>query len=152
METCHISQLADINLYLVSREVDHIELAFDRLFGIMDAAQVSFDLMNKTLDKSSKVKTFKAKKVLVRRNDAGPVHYDGDPIIMGTEVLVEVKEKGILVVCNREAEDVKKLSPNAVQNAVSELLNDFSDMNSSLRQQSRNMMAFNKRLWRKLTK
>ena len=71
---------------------------------------------------------------------------------MGTEVLVEVKEKGILVVCNREAEDVKKLSPNAVQNAVSELLNDFSDMNSSLRQQSRNMMAFNKRLWRKLTK
>ncbi|MBO4850739.1 MAG: YegS/Rv2252/BmrU family lipid kinase [Prevotella sp.] len=121
-------------------------------FSIMDAAQVSFDLMNKTLDKSSKVKTFKAKKVLIRRDEPGPVHYDGDPIMMGTEVSVEVKEKGILVVCNREAEDVKKLSPNMVQNAVSELLNDFSDMNSNLRQQSRNMMAFNKRLWRKLTK
>ena len=121
-------------------------------FGTMDAAQVSFDLMNKTLDKSSKVKTFKASKVLIRRDHEGPVHYDGDPATMGTEVVVEVREKGIRVVCNEEAEDASKLSPNPVQNAVSELLNDFSEMNSNLLHQGRNMVAFNKRLWRKLTR
>ncbi len=121
-------------------------------FGIMDAAQVSFDLMNKTLGKSSKVKTFKAPRVVIHRKDVGPVHYDGDPMIMGEELEVTVKEHGIKMVCNTDAEDASKLEPNMLQNAVSELLNDFSDMHSNLRHQGRNMMAFNKRLWRKLTK
>ena len=121
-------------------------------FGIMDAAQVSFDLMNKTLDKSSKVKTFKSSEVLIRRSGDGPVHFDGDPMIMGREIVVSVVKHGIHVVCNREAEDLSKQTPNVVQNAVSELLNDFSDMNSNLKHQSRNVVAFNKRLWRRLTK
>ena len=121
-------------------------------FGIMDAAQVSFDLMNKTLDKSSKVKTFKSSEVLIRRSGDGPVHFDGDPMIMGREIVVSVVKHGIHMVCNREAEDLSKQTPNVVQNAVSELLNDFSDMNSNLKHQSRNVVAFNKRLWRRLTK
>ncbi len=121
-------------------------------FGIMDAAQVSFDLMNKTLDKSSKVKTFKTKQVTIHRQHPGPVHFDGDPLIMGTELEVKVVEHGIRVVCNHDAEDVSRLEPNAIQNAVSELLNDISDVHSSIRHQHRNMIAFNKRLWRRLTK
>lgn len=121
-------------------------------FNIMDAAQVSFDLMNKTLDKSSKVKTFKSKRIVVHRQHPGPVHFDGDPLIMDTELEVAVVEHGIRMVCNYEAEDVSRLEPNAIQNAVSELLNDISDVHSSIRHQSRNMMAFNKRLWRKLNR
>lgn len=121
-------------------------------FGIMDAAQVSFDLMNKTLDKSSKVKTFKTKQVTIHRQHPGPVHFDGDPLIMDTELEVKVVEHGIRVVCNHDAEDVSRLEPNAIQNAVSELLNDISDVHSSIRHQHRNMIAFNKRLWRRLTK
>ena len=121
-------------------------------FSILDAPQVSFDLMNKTLGKSSKVKTFKAKKVLIRRPKEGPVHFDGDPIIMGKEIEVAVKENGIRMVCNQEAEDLGKLTPNIVQSAVSELLNDFSDMNSNLHRSGRNVMAFNKKLWRRLTR
>ncbi len=121
-------------------------------FGIMDAAQVSFDLMNKTLSKSSKVQTFKAKEVNIRRKSPGPVHFDGDPMIMGEDIKVKVVEQGIRMVCNKEAEDMSKLEPNAIQNAVSELLNDFSDMNSNLLHQGRNVVAFNKKMWRKLTK
>ncbi|MBP5387658.1 MAG: YegS/Rv2252/BmrU family lipid kinase [Prevotella sp.] len=121
-------------------------------FGFMDAAQVSFDLMNKTLDKSSKVKTFKSKHVIIHRQHPGPVHFDGDPLIMGTDLEVSVIEHGIRVVCNEEAEDASRLEPNAIQNAVSELLNDISDVHSSIRHQRRNMMAFNKRLWRRLNK
>ncbi len=121
-------------------------------FGILDAPQVSFDLMNKTLDKSSKVKSFKAKKVIIHRSNEGPVHFDGDPIIMGTDIEVEVKEKGIRMVCNHEAEDLVKHAPNIMQNAVSELLNDFSDMNSNIRTHGRNVMAFNKKMWRRLTR
>ena len=119
-------------------------------FNIMDAAQVSFDLMNKTLGNSSKVKTFKAKEVIIHRRQEGPVHFDGDPMIMGEEIVVKAVEKGIRMVCNREAEDMSKLEPNMIQNAVSELLNDFSDMNSTIRHQGRNVMAFNKKIWRRL--
>ncbi len=119
-------------------------------FSIMDAAQVSFDLMNKTLSNSSKVKTFKAKQVTIHRRKEGPVHFDGDPMIMGEEIVVAAVEKGIKMVCNREAEDMTKLEPNMIQNAVSELLNDFSDMNSTIRHQSRNVVAFNKKMWRRL--
>ena len=121
-------------------------------FGFMDAAQVSFDLMNKTLDKSSKVKTFKSKRVVIHRQHPGPVHFDGDPILMDTELEVSAVERGIRVVCNEEAEDISSREPNAIQNAVSELLNDISDVHSSIRHQRRNVIAFNKRLWRRLTK
>ena len=119
-------------------------------FNFMDAAQVSFDLMNKTLGNSSKVKTFKAKQVIIHRRKEGPVHFDGDPMMMGQEIIVTAKEKGIRMVCNQEAEDMTKLEPNVIQNAVSELLNDFSDMNSTIRHQGRNVMAFNKKMWRRL--
>ena len=121
-------------------------------FGLMDAAQVSFDLMNKTLSNSSKVKTFKASKVIIRRDSEGPVHFDGDPQIMGEEIEIAAVAKGIKMVCNHEAENLDKLAPNVIQNAVSELLNDFSDMNSNQRHQGRNVVEFNKRLWRRLTK
>ena len=119
-------------------------------FNFIDAAQVSFDLMNKTLGNSSKVKTFKAKQVIIHRRKEGPVHFDGDPMMMGQEIIVTAKEKGIRMVCNQEAEDMTKLEPNVIQNAVSELLNDFSDMNSTIRHQGRNVMAFNKKMWRRL--
>ena len=121
-------------------------------FSFIEAAQVSFDLMNKTLDKNSKVKTFKAKRITISRQGEGPVHFDGDPMIMGDRLEVAVVEHGIKVVCNHEAEDISQMAPNKIQNAVSELLNDINDVHNSLRHQSRNMMAFNKRLWRKLSR
>ena len=119
-------------------------------FDIFDAAQVSFDLMNKTLDKSSKVKTFKAKKVLIKRKEPGPIHYDGDPMMMGEEIEVSVVEKGIKMVCNSDVENL--IEPNMMQNAMSNLFNDISDVRSSMTHQGRNILAMNKRLWRKLTR
>ena len=121
-------------------------------FSFVEAAQVSFDLMNKTLDKNSKVKTFKSKRVVISRESEGPVHFDGDPMIMGTHLEVAVVEHGIKMVCNHEAEDPSLLEPNAIQHAVSDFLNDINDVHNSLRHQGRNMMAFNKRLWRRLTR
>ena len=121
-------------------------------FGILDAAHVAFDLMNKTLNKSNKVKTFKTKKVLIHRRSEGPVHFDGDPMMLGKELEIRVVEKGIKMVCNAEAENPSQNTPNAVQNAMCELFNDIADVNSSLTHQGRNLMAMNKRLWRKLTR
>ena len=59
-------------------------------------------------------------------------------------------EKGIKMVCNSETESL--VAPNAVQNAMCNLFNDISDVRSSVTHQSRNILAMNKRLWRKLTR
>ncbi len=53
-------------------------------FGFLDAAHVGFDLMNKTLNKSNKVKTFKTKKVLIHRQHEGPIHFGADDDGKGT--------------------------------------------------------------------
>ena len=121
-------------------------------FSILDAAHVGFDLMNKTLNKSNLVKTFKTKKVLIHRQKEGPIHFDGEPMMMDKELEIRVVEKGIKMICNAEAENPQQYSPNAIQNAMCELFNDIADVNASLTHQGRNLLAMNKRLWRKLTK
>ena len=121
-------------------------------FGFLDAAHVGFDLMNKTLNKSNKVKTFRTKKVLIHRQHEGPIHFDGEPMTMGKELEIRVVEKGIRMICNAEAENRSQFSPNKIQNAMCELFNDIADVNASLTHQGRNLLAMNKRLWRKLTK
>ena len=40
-------------------------------FDVLEAPQVSFDMFNKTLDKNSKIKTFKCKKLHITRSKAG---------------------------------------------------------------------------------
>ena len=119
-------------------------------FNLLGAPHISFDMMNKTLDKSNKVITLKTKKVSIHREGEGPVHYDGESVTMGRDIEVCVVEKGIRMVCNEEAE--RELHPNKVQNAVCELFNNINDMGNSLSSQRRRFAAMNKRLWRKLTK
>ena len=121
-------------------------------FDLLDAPQISFDLMNKTLNKSVKVKTFTAKKVHIHRKQEGPVHFDGDPMIMGTDIEVAVVEHGIRMVVNPDSDDNAEVTPNLLQSTISELFNEVSTWRSSINHQRRNMIAMNKKLIRKLTK
>lgn len=121
-------------------------------FDLLDAPQISFDLMNKTLNKSVKVKTFTAKKVHIHRKQEGPVHYDGDPMMMGTDVEVGIVERGIRMVVNPDSDDMAEVVPNRLQSTIAELFNEVSTWRMSINQQRRNMIAINKKLLRKLTK
>lgn len=49
-------------------------------FDVIEAPQVSFDMFNKTLDKNSKIKSFRCKKLHITRSQPGVIHYDGDPV------------------------------------------------------------------------
>ena len=88
-------------------------------FDVLEAPQVSFDMFNKTLDKNSKIKTFKCKKLHITRSKAGVIHYDGDPVMSGAEIDVHLEEKGIKVVVNPHA-DKNARKPNAIQTAFAE--------------------------------
>ena len=120
-------------------------------FDFLDAPQVSFDMMNKTLHKSSKIKTFRSKKICVHRKKEGPVHYDGDPMMLGKDIEISLVEKGIKIIVNSEAEN-KNRDPNMVQNAVCELFNSFSTARVDITRQGRRLLAVNKKLWRKMRK
>ena len=121
-------------------------------FDLLDAAHISFDLMNKTLNKSVKVKTFTAKRVHIHRAQEGPVHYDGDPLIMGTDVDVEIVEHGMRMVVNPDSDDNAEVVPNRLQSTICEFFNEISTWRMSITHQRRNMIAMNKKLLRKWTK
>ena len=118
-------------------------------FDMLDAPQISIDMFNKTLDKSSKIKTFKCKKLHISRKTEGVIHFDGDPIMSGAEVDIELKEKGIKVVVNPDA-DKSQRKPNMMQSAAAELFNEINVVREDFTKQRRHIMALSKVLQRKL--
>lgn len=118
-------------------------------FDVIEAPQISIDMFNKTLDKNSKIKTFKCKHLSIHRKEPGYIHYDGDPVMTGKDIEITLKEKGIKVIVNPNAN--KKLrKPNAVQNAAAELFNEVDLFRKDISRQKRHILAINKVIQRKL--
>jgi YegS/Rv2252/BmrU family lipid kinase len=118
-------------------------------FDVIEAPQISIDMFNKTLDKNSKIKTFKCKHLSIHRKEPGYIHYDGDPVMTGKDIEITLKEKGIKVIVNPNAN--KKLrKPNAVQNAAAELFNEIDLFRKDISRQKRHILAINKVIQRRL--
>ncbi len=100
-------------------------------FDILEAPQVGIDLMNKTIDKSSKIKSFKAKDIHITRSAPGVIHYDGDPITEGTDLHIQLKSKGIRIIVNDNA-DKSRRKPNVMQSAFSEFFNELYSVRDDL--------------------
>ena len=91
-------------------------------FDVFEAPQISIEMFSKTLDKNSKIKTFRTRHLHIRRDKPGVIHYDGDPVMTGADIDVELKPKGINIIVNTMA-DRSERQPNALQNAAAELFN-----------------------------
>ena len=72
-------------------------------FDVLDAPQIAADLFMKTLGNNSKIKTFRTKHLHIHRKEEGAIHYDGDPIMTGTDIDVHIEHNGIRIVTNPEA-------------------------------------------------
>ena len=118
-------------------------------FDALEAPQVAIEMMNKTLDKNQKIKTFRTKHIHVHRKSEGWIHYDGDPVMTGPDIDIRLIEKGIRIVVNPDA-DKSRRHPNMVQNAFSEFFNDINIVREDITKQSRHIQAINKVLLRKL--
>lgn len=120
-------------------------------FTAFDAPQISIDMFNKTLNKNSKIKAFKAKRIHIHRSEPGAIHYDGDPIMTGRDIDVHIEERGIRIITNSEIiEDNRQ--PNSLLNAFSEFFNNINMVREDIEKQGRKIQAINKMLLRKLTK
>lgn len=119
-------------------------------FDVFDAPQISIDMFSKTLDKNSKIKTFRAKRLHIHRNNPGAIHYDGDPIITGTDIDVHMEERGIKIITNPDTTEVDS-QPNALLNAFSDFYNNINNVRKDIEKQGRRIQAISKVLQRKLT-
>lgn len=118
-------------------------------FDVLEAPQVSFDMFNKTLNQNSRIKTFKCKKLHIHRKHAGEIHYDGEPVMTGSDIDVYLEEKGIRVVVNPHA-DKRLRKPNMIQTAFAQLFNDMNTVRDDLTRQGRKVEALSKVIQRKL--
>lgn len=66
-------------------------------FNVVDAPLIAFQLFNRQIDKNPKVDVRKCNGVTITRQKEGPAHYDGDPVILGREIRVEIVPSGLKV-------------------------------------------------------
>ena len=118
-------------------------------FDVLDAPQIAADLFMKTLGNNSKIKTFRTKSLHIRRKEPGAIHYDGDPIMTGTDIDVHIEHLGIRIVVNPDTME-DKAQPNQVLNAFSDFFNNINNVRGDIEKGGRKIQAINKVLLRKL--
>lgn len=72
-------------------------------FNALEAPQIAFQLFNKTLSSNSHVKTFRARKIKITRENEGAIHCDGDPFTTGKSIEVEMISRDFRVMVNPSA-------------------------------------------------
>ena len=92
-------------------------------FTVLDVPSLSFQLFNKTIDQNSRVKTMRAKKIKIHRVNDGVMHFDGDPLMAGKELEVEIVPSGLRVIASKK----KKEKPE-VMNLLQVISNYFSGL------------------------
>lgn len=119
-------------------------------FNAFDAPQISIDLFSKTLDKNSKIKTFRTPRVHIHRSGPGAIHYDGDPVITGADIDVHIERRGINIITNPEITEVDA-QPNFFLNAFSDFYHNINNVRKDIEKQGRRIQAISKALQKRLT-
>ena len=70
-------------------------------FDVLEAPQVAIELLNKTLDKNQKIKTFRTQHIRIHREKPGVIHFDGDPVMTEADVDIRLIPGGIKMVVNQ---------------------------------------------------
>lgn len=117
-------------------------------FTVLDVPSLAFQLFNKTIDQNSRIKTLKCKKLRITRSKPGVIHFDGDPMMTGENIEVEIFEKGFYVIAppkkEKELNVLQKASDYFSNFTIDTLLMDISNKN-------KNLMDKNKTFIKKLT-
>lgn len=119
-------------------------------FTVLDVPSLAFQLFNKTIDQNSRIKTFKCKDFHIRRKESGVVHFDGDPMITGQDIHIEVINKGLHVVVPREKQKENVLSRANDYLSVLRMINE--EIVGDIAQKNKMILNKNKELIKKLTK
>ena len=121
-------------------------------FTVLDVPSLSFQLFNKTIDQNSRIKTMRAKKIKIHRTHEGVLHFDGDPLMAGKELEIEIIPQGLFVITSPKKDKAKEDTPNVLQ-LISEY---FSGLHlkgeEMLAKRQNHLFELNRTLLRKLSK
>lgn len=92
-------------------------------FLATDVPQLAVQMFNGTLDKNSRIKTFRCKSISIHRKSPGVIHYDGDPIETSAEVDIAIVPAGLKCICPS-----KEGVFNPVENVQSVLAEQFTNI------------------------
>lgn len=121
-------------------------------FTVLDVPSLSFQLFNKTIDQNSRIKTLRAKKIKIHRMHEGVMHFDGDPLMAGKELEVEIVPKGLYVVASEKRNKPKEENENLLQ-VISEYFSGLHLKGEELLAKRQNhLFELNRTLLRKLSK
>lgn len=121
-------------------------------FTVLDVPALSFQLFNKTIDQNSRIKTFRCQTLHIHRSKSGVVHYDGDPMITGENINVNIIKKGLQVII---PPNIQKDSSNVLQRAQ-DYINGLKQINDAfvedLTHKNKKILDKGKEQIKKLTK
>ena len=120
-------------------------------FTVLDVPSLSFQLFNKTIDQNSRIKTMRAKKIKIHRASEGVMHFDGDPLMVGKELEVEIIPNGLHVIASP-----KKKEKQENENLLQVISNYFSGLHlkgeEMLAKRQSHLFELNRTLLNKLSK
>lgn len=102
------------NAYIAPKASVHdglLDVIIVEPFTKLEAANMAVQLMRGSLDRHSKIRTLRCKRVLIKRPEEGALHFDGDPMIESANVEVSIVKDGLKCVCS-EDEGVQTVGTN----------------------------------------
>ena len=118
-------------------------------FTVLDVPSLAFQLFNRTLDKNSRIKTMRDKKIIIHRATEGVFHFDGDPTIGGKDLEVEIKPLGINVITPKNPE------PNTDIFNIGHYVNEFIQkrpITTALSEKQKQLAKLNKHMIKRIAK
>ncbi|MCF0198102.1 MAG: diacylglycerol kinase family lipid kinase [Bacteroidaceae bacterium] len=119
-------------------------------FNVLQAPQIAMQLFNKSLENNSHIKSFVCKKVHIHRQAEGAVHFDGDPMVCGADLDVELIAGGIRMVVNTTPQLVESPLLHAFEEMYDKFVTDVDHIRNSATDTQRKIRKINKELLRKL--
>lgn len=121
-------------------------------FSVLDVPSLSFQLFNKTIDQNSRIKTMRAKKIKIHRVHEGVLHFDGDPLIAGKELEIEIIPQGLYVIVSNKDKKETSNGENLLQ-VISEYFSGLHLKGEELlKKRQSHLFELNRTLLRKLSK
>ena len=121
-------------------------------FSVLDVPSLSFQLFNKTIDQNSRIKTMRAQKIKIHRSKEGVLHFDGDPLMAGKELEVEIVPKALQVIISDPHKKIKQENENLLQVISGYFTGLHLKGEELLSKQQSHLFELNRSLLRKLSK
>lgn len=121
-------------------------------FTVLDIPSISIQLFNGTIDQNSRIKTMRCKRIRIRRNKPGVIHYDGDPVMAEKDLDIEIVGNGLKVITG-EPEGKSNIHLNVMQTIIDHF-NELKPISEAivedLSERNKKLLILNKELLKRL--